>query len=70
VARGIAALAADDRADRFAGRVLSSYDLADAYGVTDTDGSRPDCWGMIERHGMNASDPATIASYRHPAPEE
>ena len=65
VARGIAALAADPDAGRYAGRVLSSYDLADAYGVTDTDGSRPDAWGLIEAHGMNATDPEVIASYRH-----
>jgi NAD(P)-dependent dehydrogenase (short-subunit alcohol dehydrogenase family) len=70
VARGIAALAADDRAGRFAGRVLSSFDLSDAYGVTDTDGSRPDCWGMIEQHGMGAGDPATIAAFRHPGPHD
>ena len=46
VARGIAALAADD-ASRYAGRVLTSHDLATAYGVTDTDGSQPDCWRYV-----------------------
>ncbi|HEX6685051.1 MAG TPA: SDR family oxidoreductase [Candidatus Limnocylindrales bacterium] len=42
VARGIAALVADPDASRFAGRVLSSGQLARQYGVTDTDGTRPD----------------------------
>jgi NAD(P)-dependent dehydrogenase (short-subunit alcohol dehydrogenase family) len=68
VARGIAALAADDRAGRFAGQVLSSRHLADAYGVTDTDGSQPDCWGMIEEHGMGGAGPDTIESFRGRGP--
>ncbi|MGH2468103.1 MAG: short-chain dehydrogenase, partial [Candidatus Limnocylindrales bacterium] len=46
VARGVAALAADDQAARFAGLVVTSRQLADSYGLTDTDGSRPDCWGL------------------------
>ena len=47
VGRGIAALAADEGQDRYAGRVLTSHDLATAYGVTDADGSRPDCWRYV-----------------------
>ena len=47
VARGIAALAADSNAARFAGEVLTSHGLALEYGHTDVDGSRPDCWGHI-----------------------
>jgi NAD(P)-dependent dehydrogenase (short-subunit alcohol dehydrogenase family) len=43
VGRGVAALAADDAVSRFAGRVLIARELADTYGVTDTDGSRRDC---------------------------
>jgi len=43
VARGVAALAADPDVERFAGRILTAWQLADTYGVTDTDGSRPDC---------------------------
>lgn len=65
VARGVAALAADADAGRYAGRVLSSYELSEAYGVTDTDGSRPDAWGLIETHGMTYADPEVVASYRH-----
>ena len=63
VARGIAALAADDGVGRFAGRVLSSHQLARTYGVTDTDGTRPDCWGyLVEIQGTGR--PATEAGYR------
>ncbi|HST64793.1 MAG TPA: SDR family oxidoreductase [Mycobacteriales bacterium] len=67
VARGVAALAADDGARRLAGQVLSSWQLSEAYGVTDTDGSRPDAWGLIEDHGMDTGelDPALVESYRH-----
>ena len=64
VARGVAALAADTTHDRFAGRVLTARDLADEYGVTDTDGSRPDCWGHIAAYGIGHDDPDTIAAFR------
>jgi NAD(P)-dependent dehydrogenase (short-subunit alcohol dehydrogenase family) len=47
VARGIAALAADPGVTRYAGKVLTSGQLARIYGVTDTDGSRPDCWSYV-----------------------
>jgi len=40
-ARGIAALAGDPEAMRFTGKVMDVSDLADIYGVTDLDGSRP-----------------------------
>ena len=40
VARGVAALARAG-ADRWAGTIISSRQLADAYGITDTDGSLP-----------------------------
>ncbi|MEU2832011.1 SDR family oxidoreductase [Streptomyces lavendulae] len=49
LARGLAALAADpDRAARWNGRSASSADLAQAYGVRDVDGSRPDAWAYFE----------------------
>lgn len=59
LARGIAALAADPDRHRFTGRSLDSGELAHEYGVTDTDGSRPDVWGFIlkERAGEHP-DPA------------
>lgn len=63
VGRGIAALAGDAGLARYAGRVLTSYDLAKAYGVTDTDGSRPDCWRYVVEV-QDADKPATEAGYR------
>jgi NAD(P)-dependent dehydrogenase (short-subunit alcohol dehydrogenase family) len=64
VARGVAALAADPRRSRFAGQVLTARQLTDAYGTTDTDGSHPDCWGLIADHGWDDQDPEVIATYR------
>jgi NAD(P)-dependent dehydrogenase (short-subunit alcohol dehydrogenase family) len=64
VARGVAAVAADPRRDRFAAQVLTARQLADTYGVTDVDGSRPDCWGLIADHGWDEQSPAVIAAYR------
>jgi NAD(P)-dependent dehydrogenase (short-subunit alcohol dehydrogenase family) len=63
VARGIAALAADPDPAKYAGKVLTSFDLATAYGLTDTDGSRPDCWSYVvevEQPGK----PANADGYR------
>ena len=56
VARGLAALAADDGRARYAGQTLTSAELARVYDVTDVDGSRPDCWrylAEVERHGLS-----------------
>lgn len=64
VARGVAALAADPANARLAGRVLTARQLADTYGHTDTDGSRPDCWGLIEDHGWEDQPPEVVARYR------
>jgi NAD(P)-dependent dehydrogenase (short-subunit alcohol dehydrogenase family) len=64
LARGLAALAADPRHGRFAGQVLTSRRLAETYGVTDTDGSRPDCWGLLAEHGWDAQDPDVISRHR------
>jgi NAD(P)-dependent dehydrogenase (short-subunit alcohol dehydrogenase family) len=44
VGRAVAALAADPDRNRYTGRSLSSGGLAQVYGFTDLDGSRPDCW--------------------------
>ena len=63
VGRGVAALAGDSGLARYAGRVLTSYDLAKAYGVTDTDGSQPDCWRYVVEV-QDADKPATEAGYR------
>jgi NAD(P)-dependent dehydrogenase (short-subunit alcohol dehydrogenase family) len=64
VGRGIAALAGDQDLSRFAGRVLTSRDLSDEYGVTDTDGSRPDCWGYLTRYGIDESTDHGIDEFR------
>ncbi|HUN35348.1 MAG TPA: SDR family oxidoreductase [Trebonia sp.] len=63
VARGIAALAADPDVRRYTGKCLTSGQLARIYGITDTDGSRPNCWSYvteIEDPGL----PAREAGYR------
>jgi NAD(P)-dependent dehydrogenase (short-subunit alcohol dehydrogenase family) len=64
VARGLAALAGDPDPHRFSGRVLTSYDLADEYDLTDVDGSRPDCWGYIARHGIDEQSGKGVEEFR------
>ncbi|HSD79335.1 MAG TPA: SDR family oxidoreductase [Solirubrobacteraceae bacterium] len=64
VGRAVAALAGDPGAARWNGRSLSSGELAQVYGFTDLDGTRPDCWRymveVVERPGASAGD----AGYR------
>jgi NAD(P)-dependent dehydrogenase (short-subunit alcohol dehydrogenase family) len=64
VGRAVAALAADPDAARWNGRSLSSGELAQVYGFTDVDRTRPDCWRylveVVEREGVPAGD----AGYR------
>src|SRR6266540_2668971 len=63
VARGIVALASDADVARYAGRVLSSAELARTYGITDTDGTQPDCWRYLVE--IQTQDrPATELGYR------
>lgn len=64
VARGVAALAADAEASRFAGRVLTARQLSDEYGVTDADGSRPDCWGYMQARGEEYLTGEGVAAFR------
>src|SRR5690349_1217244 len=45
--RAVAALAADPDVARFNGQSLSSGGLAQVYGFTDLDGSRPDAWRYL-----------------------
>jgi NAD(P)-dependent dehydrogenase (short-subunit alcohol dehydrogenase family) len=63
VARGIVALASDPDLGRHAGRVLSSAELARTYGVTDTDGTQPDCWRYLVEIQLPGR-PATEQGYR------
>jgi NAD(P)-dependent dehydrogenase (short-subunit alcohol dehydrogenase family) len=63
VGRAVAALAADPELARWNGKSLSSGQLAQVYGFTDLDGSRPDAWRYIvevERAGK----PADATGYR------
>ena len=63
VGRAVAALAADPEASRWNGESLSSGRLAQVYGFTDLDGTRPDCWRyMVEVVDTDA--PAGDAGYR------
>jgi NAD(P)-dependent dehydrogenase (short-subunit alcohol dehydrogenase family) len=66
IGRGVAALAggAAADADRWAGTIASARQLADAYGFTDTDGSKPDCWGYLAEYGWDREDGAGIGDYR------
>jgi NAD(P)-dependent dehydrogenase (short-subunit alcohol dehydrogenase family) len=64
VGRAVAALAGDPDVSRWNGQSLSSGGLAQVYGFTDLDGTRPDCWRymveVVEREGATAGD----AGYR------
>jgi len=64
VAKGVAALARTGDAARWAGAIISARQLADAYGITDTDGSRPDCWGHLAVYGWEQEDGAGIEDFR------
>jgi len=64
VARGVAALALDPDPGRWAGTIISARQLADAYGVTDTDGSKPDCWGHLAAYGLEHSGGEGIEDFR------
>jgi NAD(P)-dependent dehydrogenase (short-subunit alcohol dehydrogenase family) len=59
VGRAVAALAGDPAVARWNGQSLSSGGLAQVYGFTDLDGTRPDCWRyMVEviEAGLEADD--------------
>ena len=64
VARGVTALVTDDDPSRWAGRIASARQLADAYGVTDLDGSKPDCWGYLADYGWSRDDGFGVEQYR------
>ncbi|MEU6292895.1 SDR family oxidoreductase [Streptomyces sp. NPDC046988] len=63
VGRAVAALAADPDVARFNGRSLSSGGLAQEYGFTDLDGSRPDAWRYLVEV-QDAGRPADVTGYR------
>ncbi|MEO3824004.1 SDR family oxidoreductase [Actinomadura sp. B10D3] len=63
VGRAVAALAADPDRARWNGASLSSGGLAEVYGFTDADGSRPDAWRyIVEVEGPGL--PADVTGYR------
>jgi NAD(P)-dependent dehydrogenase (short-subunit alcohol dehydrogenase family) len=64
VGRGVAALAGDANPRRYAGRSLTSYDLAKEYGVTDADGSQPNCWGYIDTYGIDQQSGRGVEEFR------
>jgi NAD(P)-dependent dehydrogenase (short-subunit alcohol dehydrogenase family) len=64
VGRGVAALALSNDATRWGGTIVSARQLADTYGFTDTDGSKPDCWGYLAAYGWEREDGAGIADFR------
>ena len=63
VGRAVVALAQDPNVSRWNGKSLSSGQLAQVYGFTDLDGSRPDAWRyMVEV--ADAGKPADVTGYR------
>ena len=63
VGRAVAALAADPDRARWNGQSLSSGQLAQVYGFTDLDGSRPDAWRFISEV-REAGKPSDVTGYR------
>jgi NAD(P)-dependent dehydrogenase (short-subunit alcohol dehydrogenase family) len=63
VGRAVAALAADPDRARWNGQSLSSGQLAQVYGFTDLDGSRPDAWRYVIEV-QDAGKPADVTGYR------
>ncbi|WP_405865195.1 MULTISPECIES: SDR family oxidoreductase [unclassified Streptomyces] len=63
VGRAVAALAADPDVARWNGDSLSSGSLAQEYGFTDLDGSRPDAWRYLVEV-QDAGKPADTDGYR------
>ncbi|MFJ9592074.1 SDR family oxidoreductase [Streptomyces virginiae] len=63
VGRAVAALAADPEVSRWNGKSLSSGQLAQVYGFTDLDGSRPDAWRYLVEV-QDPGHPANTTGYR------
>ncbi|GAB2803090.1 SDR family oxidoreductase [Actinoallomurus bryophytorum] len=61
--RAVVALAGDPEVSRWNGRSLSSGGLAQEYGFTDVDGSRPDAWRYVVEV-QDAGRPADVTGYR------
>jgi NAD(P)-dependent dehydrogenase (short-subunit alcohol dehydrogenase family) len=63
VGRAIAALAADGERARWNGKSVSSGELAQVYGFTDVDDSRPDAWRYLVEV-QDPGKPADVTGYR------
>jgi len=63
VGRAVAALAQDPQVSRWSGRAVSSGQLAQIYGFTDLDGSRPDAWRYVDEV-QDQGKPADVTGYR------
>ncbi|MFJ6080183.1 SDR family oxidoreductase [Streptomyces sp. NPDC092369] len=63
VGRAVTALATDPEVARRNGRSFSSGGLAQEYGFTDLDGSRPDAWRYLVEV-QDAGKPADVTGYR------
>ncbi|MEU8674998.1 SDR family oxidoreductase [Streptomyces sp. NPDC048560] len=63
VGRAVAALAQDPEVARWNGESLSSGRLAQVYGFTDVDGSRPDAWRYLTEV-QDPGLPADVTGYR------
>jgi NAD(P)-dependent dehydrogenase (short-subunit alcohol dehydrogenase family) len=63
VGRAVAALAGDPERARWNGKSVSSGELAQSYGFTDLDGSRPDAWRYVVEV-QDAGKPADVTGYR------
>jgi NAD(P)-dependent dehydrogenase (short-subunit alcohol dehydrogenase family) len=63
IGRAVAAIAADPDRSRWNGQSLSSGQLAQVYGFTDLDGSRPDAWRYL-KEVQEAEKPADATGYR------
>jgi NAD(P)-dependent dehydrogenase (short-subunit alcohol dehydrogenase family) len=61
--RAVVALASDPDVARWNGKSLSSGGLAQVYGFTDLDGSRPDAWRYVVEV-QDAGKPADVTGYR------
>ncbi|WP_250035069.1 SDR family oxidoreductase [Paractinoplanes maris] len=63
VGRAVAALAGDPGRARWNGKSVSSGELAQVYGFTDLDGSRPDAWRYLVEV-QDPGRPADVTGYR------
>ncbi|MEZ2332436.1 SDR family oxidoreductase [Mesorhizobium sp. RCC_202] len=63
IGRAVVALASDPKRSRWNGQSLSSGGLAQVYGFTDLDGSRPDAWRYVPEV-QDAGKPADATGYR------